>query len=179
MRIVRKRSFKNPTITIAIILVSNLLRIFIRFFRCSRPLQSARQIRMYTAGARFSSIRVRPVCSQLRVSRFVKKTSPLWGTASVPLGDCEPRRNARDGVACSLTRNFGRQAVVLLPGIEELEAFEKATRSPSAPISQLVSGLSADAQDMLSHSRPLPRPPDTRCRSAARRHPRQLRPARP
>jgi len=43
---------------------------------------------------------------------------------------------------------------------DELEAFEKATRSPSAPISQLVPGLSADAQDMLPHSRPLPLPPD-------------------
>ena len=43
---------------------------------------------------------------------------------------------------------------------DELEAFEKATRSPSVPISQLVSGLSADAQDMLFHSRPLPLPPD-------------------
>ena len=43
---------------------------------------------------------------------------------------------------------------------DELEAFEKATRSPSVPISQLVSGLSAEAQDMLFHSRPLPLPPD-------------------
>ena len=50
---------------------------------------------------------------------------------------------------------------------DELEAFEKATRSPSAPISQLVSGLSADAQDMLSHSRPLPRPPDNPSASEA------------
>ena len=43
---------------------------------------------------------------------------------------------------------------------DELEGFEKATRSPSAPITQLVSGLSADAQDALFHSRPLPLPPD-------------------
>ena len=43
---------------------------------------------------------------------------------------------------------------------DELEGFEKATRSPSAPITQLVSGLSADAQDTLFHSRPLPLPPD-------------------
>ena len=50
---------------------------------------------------------------------------------------------------------------------DELEAFEKATRSPSAPISQLVSGLSADAQDILSHSRPLPLPPDSASASEA------------
>ena len=43
---------------------------------------------------------------------------------------------------------------------DELKASEKATRSPSVPISQLVSGLSAEAQDMLFHSRPLPLPPD-------------------
>ena len=43
---------------------------------------------------------------------------------------------------------------------DELMAFEKATRSPSVPISQLVSYLSPDALDILSHSRPLPLPPD-------------------
>ena len=60
-----------------------------------------------------------------------------------------------------------QQAVQIYRGLvspkdlrDELEAFEKATRSPSAPISQLVSGLSTDAQDMLSHSGPLPLLPD-------------------
>jgi hypothetical protein len=43
---------------------------------------------------------------------------------------------------------------------DELIAFEKATRSPSAPINQLVSGLSPGAQDILSHSGSLPLPPD-------------------
>ena len=43
---------------------------------------------------------------------------------------------------------------------DELMAFEKATRSPSVPINQLVSGLSPDAQDILSHSGSLPLPPD-------------------
>ncbi len=50
---------------------------------------------------------------------------------------------------------------------DELEAFEKATRSPTEPISQLVSGLSTDAQDMLSHSGPLPLPPDNPSASEA------------
>lgn len=43
---------------------------------------------------------------------------------------------------------------------DELIAFEKATRSPSAPINQLVSGLSPGTQDILSHSGSLPLPPD-------------------
>jgi len=43
---------------------------------------------------------------------------------------------------------------------DELKAFEKATRSPSAPINQLVSGLSPGAQDILSHSGSLPLPPN-------------------
>jgi len=43
---------------------------------------------------------------------------------------------------------------------DELKAFEKATRTPSAPINQLVSGLSPGAQDILSHSGSLPLPPN-------------------
>jgi hypothetical protein len=42
---------------------------------------------------------------------------------------------------------------------DELEGFEKATRSPTAPIGQLISGLSADAHDILAGSEPLPSPP--------------------
>jgi hypothetical protein len=43
---------------------------------------------------------------------------------------------------------------------DELEGFEKATRSPTAPIGQLVSGLSEEAQSILSRSGPLPLPPN-------------------
>ena len=43
----------------------------------------------------------------------------------------------------------------------ELEAFEKASRSPSAPITQLVSGLSTDAREVLTHLVPLPDPPNS------------------
>ena len=43
---------------------------------------------------------------------------------------------------------------------DELEAFERATRSSSASISQLVSALSAEARDILAGLEPLPSPPD-------------------
>jgi hypothetical protein len=43
---------------------------------------------------------------------------------------------------------------------DELEAFERATRSDSASISQLVSALSAEARDILAGLEPLPSPPD-------------------
>jgi len=43
---------------------------------------------------------------------------------------------------------------------DELEGFERATRSPLAPIAQLASGLSAEAQNVLSRSGPLPKPPN-------------------
>lgn len=43
---------------------------------------------------------------------------------------------------------------------DELKGFEKETQSPSAPIVQLVSGLSVEAQHILSRSGPLPLPPD-------------------
>lgn len=42
---------------------------------------------------------------------------------------------------------------------DELETFEKATRSSIAPISQLVSDLSADAQSILAGTGQLPSPP--------------------
>jgi hypothetical protein len=42
---------------------------------------------------------------------------------------------------------------------DELEGFEKATRSPTTPIGQLVSGLSGEAHDILAGSEPLPSPP--------------------
>jgi len=42
---------------------------------------------------------------------------------------------------------------------DELETFEKATRSSTAPISQLVSDLSADAQSILAGTGQLPSPP--------------------
>ena len=44
---------------------------------------------------------------------------------------------------------------------DELEAFEKASRSPSPPIVQLVSALSPDAQKVLTHLTPLPHPPNS------------------
>ena len=43
---------------------------------------------------------------------------------------------------------------------DELEAFERATRSSSASISQLVSALSAEARDILAGLEALPSPPD-------------------
>ena len=43
---------------------------------------------------------------------------------------------------------------------DELEEFEKAIRSSAAPIRQLVSDLSADAQGILAGSEELPSPPD-------------------
>jgi hypothetical protein len=43
---------------------------------------------------------------------------------------------------------------------DELEAFERATRSSSASVSQLVSALSAEARDILAGLGPLPSPPD-------------------
>jgi len=50
---------------------------------------------------------------------------------------------------------------------DELEGFERATRSPTAPIGQLVAGLSADAQHILSRSGPLPLPPNNPSASEA------------
>jgi hypothetical protein len=50
---------------------------------------------------------------------------------------------------------------------DELEGFERATRSPTAPIGQLVAGLSADAQHILSRSGPLPLPPNNPSASGA------------
>ena len=61
-----------------------------------------------------------------------------------------------------------QQAVDIYLGIvspkdlrDELEAFEKATRSDSAAIGQLVSGLSLDAREALSISGPLPPVPNS------------------
>ena len=50
---------------------------------------------------------------------------------------------------------------------DELEVFEKAIQSRPTSTSQLVSGLSADAQDTLSRSGPLPPPPDNASDSEA------------
>lgn len=60
-----------------------------------------------------------------------------------------------------------QQAVMIYLGLvrpkdlrDELERFEKATRSPSALIGQLVSGLSVDARSILANPDPLPPSPN-------------------